>query len=313
MTSNVVLIGSRAFAVHEVRARCRIDSDWDVLMTSEVLSKYMPFFTTWSVQSENGLMAYIGTTKLEIHVVAADHPLLKWAAHGSMLRLTLPGTSLTAFVAPLHALFSLKAAHIYQPIHWAKSIADYHILKKVISMAAWITDSYAQELYASESSRVLQRANARIKLSVDKKTFFETYHIPRIIEHDVVHEHVKHTAEPMYLRYLKEGHEVLCDEQLWNALTHQERCFGVQEEAQVIALERILLPALERSEPLMDATQSYRWALMRICTTLTKGWFRTFSVEHYPELQTPTHDLHVVATQLYEQRVSTDCLRTILT
>ena len=303
MTSNVVLIGSRAFAEHDARARCRPDSDWDLIMTSEILEQYMPLFTTWAVQSDNGISAYIGTTKLEIHVVENEHPLLKWCNHEPMRVLTLAETSLNVFVAPLHALFSLKAAHIYQPVHWTKSIADYHSLRNVISVTAWSVDSYAQELYEFESRQVLQRATGRIKLSVDKKTFFDTYVIPRIIEHDVVHEHVKHIAQPMYFRYLKEGHEVLCDEQRWNALTHQERCYGVQEEAQVIALERVLLPALDRGEPLLDATQSYRWALMRICTTLTKGWFRTFAVEHYPELQTPTRDLHVVAKQLYDLRV----------
>jgi hypothetical protein len=43
----------------------------------------------------------------------------------------------------------------------------------------------------------------------------------------------------------------------------------VKEEALVIALERFLLPGLS-SDPLI----AYKFALVRISTTLTKGWFR---------------------------------------
>jgi hypothetical protein len=60
----------------------------------------------------------------------------------------------------------------------------------------------------------------------------------------------------------------------------------VKEEAMVIALERFLLPGLS-SDPFM----AYKFALVRICTTLTKGWFREFAIDNYPRLATCDKDL----------------------
>jgi hypothetical protein len=46
-----------------------------------------------------------------------------------------------------------------------------------------------------------------------------------------------------------------------------------------IALERFLVPGVTA-----DAQTAYSEALLRVCTSLTKGWFRQFAVDHWPQV-----------------------------
>ena len=46
-----------------------------------------------------------------------------------------------------------------------------------------------------------------------------------------------------------------------------------------IALERYLIPMISKNQQ-----TSYNLALIRICTTLTKGWFRQFAIDNYPRI-----------------------------
>lgn len=58
----------------------------------------------------------------------------------------------------------------------------------------------------------------------------------------------------------------------------------------VIALERYLIPMISKNHE-----SSYHSALVRICTTLTKGWFRQFAIDNYPRLSNLDKDLLSIA------------------
>src|SRR4051812_40455195 len=58
----------------------------------------------------------------------------------------------------------------------------------------------------------------------------------------------------------------------------------------VIALERYLIPMNSKNHEF-----SYQSALVRICTTLTKGWFRQFAIDNYPRLLNIDKDLLLIA------------------
>jgi hypothetical protein len=58
----------------------------------------------------------------------------------------------------------------------------------------------------------------------------------------------------------------------------------------VIALERYLIPMISSNQE-----NSYKLALVRICTTLTKGWFRQFAIDNYPQLINLDKDLLSIA------------------
>src|SRR5581483_8449575 len=57
-----------------------------------------------------------------------------------------------------------------------------------------------------------------------------------------------------------------------------------------IALERYLIPMISKNQE-----YSYLSALIRICTSLTKGWFRQFVVDNYPRLSNLDKDLLSIA------------------
>ena len=61
----------------------------------------------------------------------------------------------------------------------------------------------------------------------------------------------------------------------------------------VIALERYLIPMVSKNQE-----TSYNLALVRICTTLTKGWFRQFAIDNYPQLSNLDKDLLSIAHDL---------------
>ena len=63
----------------------------------------------------------------------------------------------------------------------------------------------------------------------------------------------------------------------------------------VIALERYLIPMISKNHE-----TSYHLALVRICTTLTKGWFRQFAIDNYPRLLNLDKDLIFIARSVTE-------------
>src|SRR3954453_2867189 len=77
---------------------------------------------------------------------------------------------------------------------------------------------------------------------------------------------------------------------LFQKIDYQTQLNCVKEEAMVIALERYLIPMTSKNHE-----SSYRSALVRICTTLTKGWFRQFAIDNYPRLSNLDKDLLSIA------------------
>jgi hypothetical protein len=63
----------------------------------------------------------------------------------------------------------------------------------------------------------------------------------------------------------------------------------------VIALERYLIPMISKNHK-----TSYHLALVRICTTLTKGWFRQFAIDNYPRLSNLDKDLLSIAHDIVD-------------
>ena len=63
----------------------------------------------------------------------------------------------------------------------------------------------------------------------------------------------------------------------------------------VIALERYLIPMISKNHK-----TAYHLALVRICTTLTKGWFRQFAIDNYPRLSNLDKDLLSIAYEIID-------------
>src|SRR3954452_13976362 len=83
---------------------------------------------------------------------------------------------------------------------------------------------------------------------------------------------------------------------LFQKVDYQTQLNCVKEEAMVIALERYLIPMISKNHE-----SSYQSALVRICTTLTKGWFRQFAIDNYPRLSNLDKDLLSIAHNIINE------------
>ena len=72
-----------------------------------------------------------------------------------------------------------------------------------------------------------------------------------------------------------------------------------------IALERYLIPMVSKNQE-----TSYNLALNRICTTLTKGWFRKFAIDNYPRLTNLDKDLLSIAHEIIQKYPKARCICT---
>ena len=115
-----------------------------------------------------------------------------------------------------------------------------------------------------------------MSLNKSKDKFF-TDKVSRKYDHDYLHKIVAYYDEPMYKKCLKDGQEVLLDENKFNVLTYEDKLKLCREEIYVISLERILIPnSFQVCEHI-----AYRTALRKVVTKMTKGWFPTFIVDNY--------------------------------
>ncbi|KAI8886275.1 hypothetical protein K501DRAFT_270010 [Backusella circina FSU 941] len=130
---------------------------------------------------------------------------------------------------------------------------------------------------------------AHINLNVSNEDFLErddNIFITRHLPHDVVHDLVKYGEVPIYDQLKTNKYKAMVSKILFEKAPYDLQIKYVKEEAMVIALERFIFPRLSS-----DPTKAYKFALVHICTTLTKGWFRDFAIDNYPRLATCDKDL----------------------
>lgn len=180
-------------------------------------------------------------------------------------------------IAPLDVLFSIKKSHRFIPRQWKKHIQDYHLMK------SWgLEDMYP----AATALRRKERENFKTpSLNKTAEEFFDDHVSNHTFVHDDIHAVMAHREKPMF-EYIKvDPALVKCSKEKFYALPLEQRFYCVLEEAYVIALERAIIPMLFEEKKMADSESALDWALFRICTTLTSGWFREFAVENYPAIR----------------------------
>lgn len=183
-------------------------------------------------------------------------------------------------VAPLEMLYSIKRAHRHSPNKFHKHVKDYNRLRELLNgrdLFSRITKLRYRE--------TVERENLRTP-SLDKSAtdFFDDKVSNRTFVHDQIHEVMAFGERPMFEKIKIDPNKVACSKEKFFALTHEQRDHCVQEEAYVIALERHIIPMLFESGKIVSSICAYKWALMRICTTLCSGWFREYALENYDNL-----------------------------
>ena len=177
----------------------------------------------------------------------------------------------------LKGLAIIKRSHLWRDLKFDRHIAMYHH-----HLAKHLTDM------TDEDNRILQE---RLKMTYEKygtdkqlslkKTYAEFFNnaVKQVYDHDYLHTLVSHYDEPLYKRMQTPEHEVWCEKSLWDTFSFDDKCKAVAEETYVIALERFLIPGIKTYNK-----QAFLLALSKVCTTITKGWFRDFAIDNYPSI-----------------------------
>jgi hypothetical protein len=86
--------------------------------------------------------------------------------------------------------------------------------------------------------------------------------------------------KPAYRYFMKPGAEVMVSRKKWRTLPRKTRLLSVLEEAYVLAIERSQVPHKGK----ISARDSFDIALMKVCTSITSGWWRDFAWENYDDV-----------------------------
>jgi hypothetical protein len=276
----MLLVGSRALSLVAPQLLKRAPKDFDFICTRaefdiwldansgkvkptkiypEKDGKYM--IVEGAVNCEFELVAPGSSAELLTQLVAAD-----------------PETIETPFgkVPNLDLLFTLKTSHRYlkNSPHFWKTALDYHKMK---AFGAKVRPEYQEFLKLREKETYTY---SHPKLNQSKANFFADDAIQYVYDHDDIHVSVARGDRPAYTYYMKDGSEVQCDKNKFFSLPREIRLNGVVEESAVLAVERSLVP-----HPGVWAPDfAWRFALSKVCSSITSGWFREFAYENIFEV-----------------------------
>lgn len=183
-------------------------------------------------------------------------------------------------MADANILYALKMSHRYlrNSPHFLKTMKDIHTLRAIGAeipgdMADWFKRREAETYTYKHPS-----------LNQSKHDFFDGDGVNYTWDHDDIHKAVADPSYPAYMRYLEPGEEVKCSKELFYAATEYVRQRGVYEEAMVLAIERSIWPFEHRGSSPEVWGRIYLHALMKVCTSITSGWFREYAWENYYDI-----------------------------
>lgn len=276
----MILIGSRALILRAPNLLPRKPEDFDFVCTLDEYAKWLD--ENWnnigepkkaySLDNHYLLKEIIeGVPNCEFEIIQEG----KSSALFDEIVRNSPDTIETSFglVPNLDILFTLKASHKYlkNSPHFWKTLTDYHILKRA---GAKIRPEYQAFFKMREKETYHYR---HPKLNQGKDTFFADDGIVYKYDHDTIHQSVAlYDGIPAYTRYMKDGAEIDCDKEKFFACPRTIQLAGVVEEAAVLAIERSLVPHPGVWTPKF----AWRFALSKVCSSITSGWFREFAYEN---------------------------------
>lgn len=192
--------------------------------------------------------------------------------------------------------YALKMSHRYlkNSVHFLKTMRDIQFLRTVISdndQAIIESDWFKQR----EAETYVYK---HPKLDVSSKEFFNGDGVQYVYDHDSIHETVAllgvdfgdyeylmaHHPLPAYKHYMKDGSEVMTSKEKFMSVPEHIRTYGVYEESCVLALERSQIPHGLGKVDGPTPRWSFEMALMKVCTSITSGWFREYAWENYDKV-----------------------------
>lgn len=174
--------------------------------------------------------------------------------------------------APPEVLLMLKLSHRYlrNSPAFLKTMRDIQFLR---SMDVRLNKAMKLILKDREKETYTY---AHPNLKQAKMGFFDAS-VQYTYDHDSIHEVVAVGERPAYTHFQKDNEEVYTSKEKFNALPLDTRLNAGLEESYVLAIERSLVPFPGAKTP----RQAFEMALMKVCSSITSGWFREFCWENY--------------------------------
>ena len=272
----MILIGSRALLFRAPKILNRKPEDFDFLGREDEILKWLEDNSISNfIQEDNRII--VQDQQIEFDIIQPN-------SSNEMLELIVKNDPSTidskefGLIPNLDLLFCLKASHRYlkNSPHFWKTAIDYHRMK---SIGAKIRPEYMDFFKLREKETYARQTHP--KLNVNKKEFFdESFGVRYDFQHDDIHQSIALGEKPAYTYYLKDGAEINCDKEKFFALDEEIRMAGVIEEACTLSIERSLVP----HPGVMTPKQAWTFALSKVCSSITSGWFREYAYENIFEV-----------------------------
>jgi len=277
----LVLIGSRALKLRIGDMLQRKPIDFDYVCTKDALDAWTQRYVVspatqlnWKKYYWQRTDKYIleGETNVEFDVADIGEMRSNRMILDAVAADKDTFESSMGMVPSLDMLFTLKTSHRYlkNSPHFWKTVHDYHLMKR---LGAVVRPEWQEMLKAREKETYNY---AHPKLNQSKMGFFNGDQVNYVYDHDSVHRAVALFERPAYELFQKDGAEVQVDRAKFLVLPLERQLASVVEEACVLAIERSLVPHPGGMTP----EQAWRFALSKVCTSITSGWWREFAFEH---------------------------------
>jgi len=248
-----LLIGSRALEYWSPDFQCKPNADWDIISEHQIIDE---------------------TKRIEWHNfdTVANYDIQSYASDQFI---EIAGQRVY-IVNPI-GLAIIKRSHLWRNLSFQKHITHYHKHLKFYSFMFTTKDKEVLNKRTALTMAAYPQGHPSLKKSVED--FFDDY-VEKKYNHDYLHELVAYHDKPLYTQLQRNPSSAWCDKDLWDKLSNDDKIKCVAEEAQVIAIERFLVPSNWNYAP----RHAYLKALDKVCTTLCSGWFRDFAIDNYPEI-----------------------------
>lgn len=295
----MLIIGSRALLHHFPNLE-RTPKDWDFICTFEEFQK-------WSKANKGNIAHCVPLSGDKFHVRDKDGMNyefeIAWPGSSGAFLMEVLVAEGNDTICPINWLYALKMSHRYlkDSPHFLKTMRDIqflrnHIVKRDerLCYGEWFKQREL-ETYTYKHP----------KLDVSKGEFFTGDGVQYVYDHDSIHltvalterTHLQRcagpnvlgkmvsygkevtTTYPAYTFYMKDGSEVMTSKEKFMSVPEEIRLYGVYEESCVLALERSQIPY-----PNTPPRKSFEMALMKVCTSITSGWFREYAWENYDKV-----------------------------
>lgn len=211
------------------------------------------------------------------------------ADYQESFQILLKSVNTAVTIASPELCYAIKRAHIHRAnVKWEKHISDYTQLSKIYHFHQPIPElpnmsifEFSQ-LHSKALDEVLSPQRQVPLYNVTKEQFFDDY-VKKYVDHDWLHVVYAHKEQPMYTYLQDDPAIVYCNPAKWEQLTYNDKLKCVLEECYVIAVERFLIKDLliNKQTDLRDIHKAFKASLIKVCTTLTSGFFRMFAIDNY--------------------------------